>query len=288
MMADNICTAHQIVDKDGEPSKATVTSNLWVSDPGCFAGSRDGNDAKYFVSGKAYFADLLAEFAHAKSQILIAGWQISWDALLAPGVRLYDALLSAAKANPALKIYIMPWDDREPVQTYDDQTIAVFLQMNKKLGREQVYAQLSPTYAVTDKDYYAHHQKLVVIDQKIAYVGGMDLAYGRYCDEHYTLRADADGREGMNRYNGGVAQVGTVRQSSIADPDLLSWEDRIKLRGKSNAEITAERINSGGIQPKYESAGMVVSATGASFGPNPAAQDALARCSLPDTRPCSL
>jgi phospholipase D1/2 len=35
---------------------------------------------------------------------------------------------------------------------------------------------------------YSHHQKTVVIDQQIAYVGGIDLAYNRYEDiDTYTL-----------------------------------------------------------------------------------------------------
>ena len=89
-------TAHQIVDPQGNAYAATITSNLWVSDPGRFADPTEGNKVQAFVTGKAYFADLLKEMAAAKSRILIAGWQVNWDALLAPGVRLYDALYRAA------------------------------------------------------------------------------------------------------------------------------------------------------------------------------------------------
>jgi phospholipase D1/2 len=38
------------------------------------------------------------------------------------------------------------------------------------------------------------------VDEKWAFVGGIDLAYGRY-DDHYGLLADAEGRRGMNMYN---------------------------------------------------------------------------------------
>jgi phospholipase D1/2 len=30
---------------------------------------------------------------------------------------------------------------------------------------------------------WSHHEKMVVIDQKIAFVGGIDLCYGRWDDE---------------------------------------------------------------------------------------------------------
>lgn len=33
--------------------------------------------------------------------------------------------------------------------------------------------------------YWAHHEKLVVIDQQIAFVGGIDLAYGRWDDHRH-------------------------------------------------------------------------------------------------------
>ncbi len=252
-------TTHQIVDKDGKPYQATITSNLWVSDAGRFANVTEGNAARFFVTGREYFADLLAEISSAKSQILIAGWQISWDALLAPGVRLYDALYGAASKTPALKIYVMPWDDKEPAQTYDDETVAALQVINTKLGRTQLFARPSPTYATVNADFFSHHQKQVVIDGRVAYVGGMDLAYGRLCDEHYNLRADADGRNGMNRYNGCVVHVGRMKPGDVVNPDALSGAvDRFKIAGKSNADVAAERIHAGAWQTKYgENSGMV-------------------------------
>ncbi len=243
-------SAKQIVGADGKPSKAVVTSNLWVSDPGRFADKTDGNLAKAFTTGRAYYTDLVTEIANAKTQILMAGWQIGWDALLKPGLRLYDALFQAAQKTPALKIYVMPWDDHEPVQTYDDEVKAALEVINDKLGRTQVFVQLSPTYADTNAAYYAHHQKQVVIDGRIAYVGGMDVTYGRFCDEHYTLQANADGRDGMNRYNGCIAQVGVMDSAKLADPDLLTgaWDRMV------NASSVRDHIQAGGLQPKYKTA----------------------------------
>uniref|UniRef100_A0A8C0J6Y7 phospholipase D n=1 Tax=Chelonoidis abingdonii TaxID=106734 RepID=A0A8C0J6Y7_CHEAB len=34
---------------------------------------------------------------------------------------------------------------------------------------------------------WAHHEKLVVVDQSVAFLGGLDLAYGRWDDHHYRL-----------------------------------------------------------------------------------------------------
>lgn len=34
---------------------------------------------------------------------------------------------------------------------------------------------------------WAHHEKIVVIDQSVAFVGGIDLAYGRWDDREHRL-----------------------------------------------------------------------------------------------------
>jgi phospholipase D1/2 len=39
---------------------------------------------------------------------------------------------------------------------------------------------------------YSHHQKTVVIDQQIAYVGGIDIAYNRWDNGEYHLTDEGD------------------------------------------------------------------------------------------------
>lgn len=34
---------------------------------------------------------------------------------------------------------------------------------------------------------WAHHEKMVAIDQSVAFVGGLDLAFGRWDDSNYRL-----------------------------------------------------------------------------------------------------
>jgi phosphatidylserine/phosphatidylglycerophosphate/cardiolipin synthase-like enzyme len=40
---------------------------------------------------------------------------------------------------------------------------------------------------------WSHHEKSVVIDQKLCFVGGIDLCYGRYDNEHYWLNEPVKG-----------------------------------------------------------------------------------------------
>lgn len=39
---------------------------------------------------------------------------------------------------------------------------------------------------------WAHHEKLVAIDQQIAFVGGIDLCYGRWDDAHHRYVVHCD------------------------------------------------------------------------------------------------
>jgi phospholipase D1/2 len=267
-------TIHQIIGQDGKPFTATGCFNPWIgSAPDAFAMSRDGNKAIPLLSGQDYFADLIASVDLAEREVLILGWQVSWDALLAPGVRLYDLLYRNAKRG--VKFYVMPWDDTNPVQTYDDQTRIVLEDINARLGLEgdkkAINVLLSSAVVTTNKKYFSHHQKCVVVDREIGYMGGIDLAYGRYDSAAYTLKPDADGRAVLNRYNPCVAWMKQLERDDLVDPDLMSgiadrtrpsvWQAMSSGLGmpvmpksddRSPAQIHSDKAAAGGWQVPYQ------------------------------------
>lgn len=64
--------------------------------------------------------------------------------------------------------------------------------------------------------FWAHHEKMVAIDQTVAFVGGIDLAFGRWDDNQYRL-TDLGSTEELN----GVTEEQpnkdvTVRRCSVA------------------------------------------------------------------------
>lgn len=44
-----------------------------------------------------------------------------------------------------------------------------------------------PDHVSSSVYLWAHHEKLVIIDQSVAFVGGIDLAYGRWDDDEHRL-----------------------------------------------------------------------------------------------------
>ncbi|MDR0805829.1 MAG: hypothetical protein LBN41_03665 [Enterobacteriaceae bacterium] len=208
----NCCSIY--FDEKGQGYTTRATQSHWVeyadknrseAPSENFAGFTNGNDAQFFLGGKAYFEALLSAFKQAKKSIYIAGWQVNWDAQLADGVRLVDALLDVAKSVPGIKIYIMPWKNRSPIETYARATERVFAAMNHHLGKRVFFVQLA-SHNDSTALFFSHHQKCVIIDEEIAFVGGIDLAYGRY-DDHFGLIASADNRKGLNQYNPCVPQM---------------------------------------------------------------------------------
>ncbi|MEX5385342.1 phospholipase D-like domain-containing protein [Cronobacter muytjensii] len=202
---------------DGKSDKsytATLTHSHWVhytSGPERqsenFAEYTEGNAVQAFLGGKAYFTALLTAFKQAQKCIYITGWQVNWDAQLAEGVRLVDALLEVVQASPELQVYIMPWNNPSQVETYSAATERVFAAMNCYLKRKAFYVQRAGSKSGM---MFSHHQKCVIVDEEVAFVGGIDLAYGRY-DDHYGLQANADGRQGMNMYNSCIPPVSRQR-----------------------------------------------------------------------------
>ncbi|WP_224066177.1 phospholipase D-like domain-containing protein [Enterobacter bugandensis] len=202
-------------DKSDKSYTTTLTHSHWVhytSGPERqsenFAEYTEGNAVQAFLGGKAYFTALLTAFKQAQKCIYITGWQVNWDAQLAEGVRLVDALLEAVQASPELQVYIMPWNNPSQVETYSAATERVFAAMNCHLKRKAFYVQRAGSKSGM---MFSHHQKCVIVDEEVAFVGGIDLAYGRY-DDHYGLLANADGRQGMNMYNSCIPPVS--RQNS--------------------------------------------------------------------------
>jgi phosphatidylserine/phosphatidylglycerophosphate/cardiolipin synthase-like enzyme len=133
-----------------------------------------------FVDAAGYFATLKRAVLHAERRVLFIGWDFDPRIRLDPlgggrpkDDRLGAVLEQAVKENPRLEIGVLQWD----------------LGMLRALGRGLkpivLLDRRSPdrlTFAV-DTDHpvgAAHHQKIVVIDDCLAFVGGIDVTADRW------------------------------------------------------------------------------------------------------------
>jgi phospholipase D1/2 len=176
-----------------------------------FSPQAPGNKVEFFTTGAQYFEAVEQAIASAKESIYITGWQINFDVELRKnGKTLYEALEAALDKNTQLKVYVMPWmSPKVGVDTGDFDTMLALAQLNAgidKASKKNEPPRAFCLLAMGQTDMpgllaigFSHHQKLVVVDNHKAFVGGIDLAYGRRDDGRFLL--EHDGRTGAELYN---------------------------------------------------------------------------------------
>eukprot|EP01080_Neovahlkampfia_damariscottae_P006568 gene6568-10731_t len=135
------------------------------------------NSCDFFISGKNYFEDLSTSLKLAKSEIFICGWMISPHLYFTRDENKQtfgEILEEVAKKN--VKIRILIWADPQASFLIDLGSSYVEQYLSKL--HENIMVIRDPKYTVWS--FWSHHQKSIIIDQEIAYVGGVDIAYNRY------------------------------------------------------------------------------------------------------------
>ena len=168
--------------------KQTVKNNRYKA----YTNEKRNNFAYWFIDGKDYFNDLYEKLMGAKRSIFITDWWMSPEVWLKRPImesdfdstsffkkrnensssRLMDIL--EEKAKKGVKVYIL---------LYYECSLA--LTLNSKHTQdtlEKLHKNIVVTRHPSDKLdlLWSHHEKLVIIDQAIGYVGGLDLCWGRY------------------------------------------------------------------------------------------------------------
>jgi phospholipase D1/2 len=192
------------------PDTKTTISNQYFDLNQPFAFPRYGNECTPYINGRDYMKAVADAIRNAKSFIMITGWQLDYDVELDhrgdpkhPG-RLSELLADALARG--VHVRVMLYDSYEgKLDTHDDVTqdklgglssgkgsIKVMLQ-NPNTGRAGGASQLGK-YATGDamdtNAFFSHHQKSVIIDGEKAFLGGIDLAYGRWDTNAFDVVID--------------------------------------------------------------------------------------------------
>jgi phosphatidylserine/phosphatidylglycerophosphate/cardiolipin synthase-like enzyme/uncharacterized membrane protein YdjX (TVP38/TMEM64 family) len=136
--------------------------------------------AAFLIDADKYFSTVIDAFERARRSIIIAGWQVdsrlrlTWDERQdGLPIHLGDLLHALVNRRRGLHVYVLAWDfamiyaaEREIIPLYSypwraHRRIHFRLDSNHPLGA-------------------SHHQKIVVVDDALAFTGGMDLAECRW------------------------------------------------------------------------------------------------------------
>ncbi|XP_062376770.1 phospholipase D1 isoform X1 [Sardina pilchardus] len=154
---------------------------------GSFAQEQLDIPSKWYVNGKTYMEDVANALEEAKEEIFITDWWLSPEIFLKRPVvegnywRL-DCILKR-RAQQGVRIFVMLYKEVELAlginSEYSKRTL-MHLHPNIKVMRH-------PDHVSSSVYLWAHHEKIIVIDQSVAFVGGIDLAYGRWDDCEHRL-----------------------------------------------------------------------------------------------------
>lgn len=152
---------------------------------------------KLLIDADAYFGVLRQAIVRARHSIFILGWDIDSRMHLSPAgaddgfpARLGDFLHAVLEARPHLQIHMLNWDFAM-LYALEREWLPVYKSDWRRQRR--LHYRMDARHPLGA----SHHQKVVVIDDALAFVGGIDLAQSRWdtpehaCDN--PLRRDALG-----------------------------------------------------------------------------------------------
>ncbi|XP_030638874.1 phospholipase D1 [Chanos chanos] len=173
-----------------------------------FAPARPNTLTKWYVNGKGFMSDLADALEQAKEEIFITDWWLSPEVFLKrPATTNYWRLdeILRRKAEQGVMVCVLLYKEVELAlginSGYSKRTL-MDLHPNIKVMRH-------PDHVASVVFLWAHHEKMVAIDQSVAFVGGIDLAFGRWDDDRYRL-TDLDAPETAN-HNREVEEVDSAK-----------------------------------------------------------------------------
>lgn len=149
------------------------------------------------IDGCAYFSVLREALARAERTIFIVGWDIDSRMQLVPEgtndglpAPLGEFLQALSSMRRRLRIYVLAWDFAM-IYAFEREWMPVY-QTGWRSRRGIVFRQDG-----THPRGASHHQKLVAIDDRLAFVGGLDLTRSRWDTPAHVAndprRRDANG-----------------------------------------------------------------------------------------------
>ncbi|KAK2748634.1 hypothetical protein FQN55_004187 [Onygenales sp. PD_40] len=166
-----------------------------------FAPERPGNKIKWYVDGRDYFWAVSVALERARETIYIADWWLSPELFLRRPPHSnqewrIDQILKR-RAEAGVKIYVIVYKEVQQALTCNSahtKHVLNALCPPGSPGHGNIQILRHPDHNVFENAgdmtfYWAHHEKFIVIDYELAFIGGLDICFGRW-DSHQHALAD--------------------------------------------------------------------------------------------------
>ncbi|XP_010464093.1 PREDICTED: phospholipase D zeta 2-like [Camelina sativa] len=184
----------------------------------------DGSQAQWFVDGHTAFEAIAFAIQNATSEIFITGWWLCPELYLKrpfqdhPSLRL-DALLET-KAKQGVKIYILMYKE-----------VQIALKINSMYSKKRlqnihknVKVLRYPDHLSSGIYLWSHHDKIVIVDYQVCFIGGLDLCFGRYdTAEHKIGDCPSHIWPGKDYYNPRESEPNSWEETMIDELDRRKY-----------------------------------------------------------------
>ena len=171
---------------------SVVANSPWVKKNrfDSFAPVRPNCFAQWLVDGRDHMWVVSRAINQAKDVIYIHDWWLSPEIYMRrppaiSGKWRLDRLLKK-KAEQGVKVFVIVYRNIESAVPIDSQyTKFSLLELHPN-----IFVQRSPNQFRQNTFFWAHHEKICVIDHTVAFVGGIDLCFGRWDTPQHPLVDD--------------------------------------------------------------------------------------------------
>jgi phospholipase D1/2 len=156
---------------------------------GSFAPPRElgpgASAAKFLIDGVSYYPVLAEALRSASKEIYMTGWWLVGEIpLTRPGIRDSVIDLLAQAASRGVGIFIVLYKELSMALALD----SIRTKRNLEAIHPNIKVMLHPRqFGARAVLAWSHHQKLVIVDHKVAFLGGLDLCLGRFDQPQHRL-----------------------------------------------------------------------------------------------------
>ncbi|KAK1948003.1 Phospholipase D zeta 2 [Phytophthora citrophthora] len=149
--------------------------------------------AQWYVDGSGAYEAIYHAIQSARKEIFIAGWWVCPTIhLLRPAEHYPESRLDVAlqkKAEEGVQVYVLMYKEVSMALTLN----SMFSKQVLSKLHKNVHVLRDPDFLMKQLGLWSHHEKIVSIDQRVSFVGGLDLCFGRW-DTHSHELFDEPGK----------------------------------------------------------------------------------------------
>lgn len=184
---------------------------------GSFAPIRKNAFAQWFVDARDYMFAASSAIEMAKDVIYIHDWWLSPELYLrrpANGNQDWriDRLLKR-KAQQGVKIFIIIYRNVGNTVVTD----SLYTKHSLLDLENNIYVLRSPNQIMQNVFFWAHHEKLLIIDNSVCFLGGIDLCFGRWDTPDHVLVDDGSYSYSAQKINTTINTNVPLSSSSSSD-----------------------------------------------------------------------